>query len=290
MFLAVILVAGLAYNWKSRDVTPATHVNAASAGDSRTDKSKAESNDVKRGDSAVRSQATHAEPPADEDASQPGVPGAPKRQGDYALRVTGRESRIDIPDAMIATRNPWTLEGWVTPRQPLPTLGGSALVFAVNPLWLAVRDSGRGQHKWLVGGPVFKAPTTLFAESALVAGKRAHVAVTRGPAGVSFFFNGISQGPPLTIAFSSPQSRLQLRPLGTAKGDVPFNGDVDEVRLSSIERYRANFWPQLRLEADKNTLALYHFDEGDGDVLQDSSGHNHHGKITGATWVPAVSE
>ena len=187
---------------------------------------------------------------------------------------------------MIATRDPWTLEGWVTPREPLPTRGGSALVLAVSPVWLAVRESNRGRHNWLIGGPVFKAPTMLFAEGALVAGKRVHLALSRGPAGVSFFFNGISQGPPLTIAFSPPYTaRLQLRPLGTAKGDYPFSGDVDEVRVSSIERYRANFWPQPRLESDKNTLALYHFDEGDGDVIRDSSGNNRHGKITGAQWV-----
>src|SRR5262249_50785740 len=38
---------------------------------------------------------------------------------------------------------------------------------------------------------------------------------------------------------------------------------------------------------DANTMALYHFDEGAGDVLKDSSGNNHHGKIIGATWEKA---
>jgi len=32
-------------------------------------------------------------------------------------------------------------------------------------------------------------------------------------------------------------------------------------------------------------MALYRFDEGKGDMLKDSSGHDHHGKIVGATWV-----
>ena len=32
-------------------------------------------------------------------------------------------------------------------------------------------------------------------------------------------------------------------------------------------------------------MALYHFDEGSGDVLQDSSGNGHDGKIVGAKWV-----
>jgi hypothetical protein len=41
------------------------------------------------------------------------------------------------------------------------------------------------------------------------------------------------------------------------------------------------------LAADERTLALYHFDEGQGDVLVDSSVHEHHGKIIDATWVMA---
>ena len=32
-------------------------------------------------------------------------------------------------------------------------------------------------------------------------------------------------------------------------------------------------------------MALYHFDEGSGDVLKDSSGNGHDGKIVGAKWV-----
>src|SRR5437868_14560991 len=40
-----------------------------------------------------------------------------------------------------------------------------------------------------------------------------------------------------------------------------------------------------RFEPDADTLALYHCDEGEGDVLKDSSGNGHHGKIVGAKWV-----
>ena len=43
--------------------------------------------------------------------------------------------------------------------------------------------------------------------------------------------------------------------------------------------------PAARLEPDADTLALYHFDEGSGDVLKDSSGNNHAGKNVGAKWV-----
>ena len=51
--------------------------------------------------------------------------------------------------------------------------------------------------------------------------------------------------------------------------------------------YTNNFTPQKRFTPDKDTLALYHFDEGSGDKLTDHSGNGHHGKIYGATWVNA---
>jgi hypothetical protein len=43
--------------------------------------------------------------------------------------------------------------------------------------------------------------------------------------------------------------------------------------------------PAAVLEADADTVALYRFDEGQGDKLTDSSGNGHHGKIVGAKWV-----
>ncbi len=64
-----------------------------------------------------------------------------------------------------------------------------------------------------------------------------------------------------------------------------FAGQIDEVRISNIARYTNDFKPAARFEPDEHTLALYHFDEGAGDVLKDSSGNGHHGKIVGATWV-----
>ena len=65
-------------------------------------------------------------------------------------------------------------------------------------------------------------------------------------------------------------------------------GTLDEVRISSTARYTTDFSPQSRFEPDEFTLGLYHCDEGEGDILKDSSGGNHHGKIVGvARWVKA---
>lgn len=60
---------------------------------------------------------------------------------------------------------------------------------------------------------------------------------------------------------------------------------IDELRLSRTARYDRDFAPDSRFEPDSDTLALYHFDEGEGDALNDSSGNGYHGKIVGAKWV-----
>ena len=56
-----------------------------------------------------------------------------------------------------------------------------------------------------------------------------------------------------------------------------------------MARYSAEFTPPTTFTPDKDTVALYRFDEGQGDVLKDSSGNNHHGKIVGAKWVRVMS-
>ena len=52
-----------------------------------------------------------------------------------------------------------------------------------------------------------------------------------------------------------------------------FGGYVDELRLSSVLRYQADFAvPTNPFTADAETVALYHLDEGDGTTVADQSG------------------
>ena len=53
-----------------------------------------------------------------------------------------------------------------------------------------------------------------------------------------------------------------------------FRGQIDEVRLSAIARYTADFTPATEpFEVDAYTMALWHFDEGTGDVASDATGN-----------------
>jgi len=54
-----------------------------------------------------------------------------------------------------------------------------------------------------------------------------------------------------------------------------FSGYFDELRLSNILRYTDNFSPTRKpFVTDSNTVALYHFNEGTGDTINDVSGAN----------------
>jgi len=72
---------------------------------------------------------------------------------------------------------------------------------------------------------------------------------------------------------------------------IQMQGMIGETRVSSIPRYEKNFVPTVGHKPDEHTLVLYKFDEGEGNVLKDSSGNNHHGKISlEAKWVKIDSQ
>ncbi|MCX6639088.1 MAG: ATP-binding protein [bacterium] len=63
------------------------------------------------------------------------------------------------------------------------------------------------------------------------------------------------------------------------------NGMIDEVRISRCCRYTDNFIPKDFFDNNRQTIALWHFDEGKGDKIYDESAGQHHGTIHKAKWV-----
>jgi hypothetical protein len=118
-----------------------------------------------------------------------------------------------------------------------------------------------------------------------------HVAVTRRVSngllqtfidgqldGVGFGAGGnisYNRGRPTNLPNSDP-----FLVIGAEKHDAgsqfpSFSGWIDEVRLSTIIRYADNFArPSRPFKPDRWTAALYHFDEGAGDHIADSSRAN----------------
>ncbi len=65
-----------------------------------------------------------------------------------------------------------------------------------------------------------------------------------------------------------------------------FKGQLDELRVSKTARFANAFKPVRFYKADSNTIALWHFDEGQGTVAGDSSSSPNMGKVNGNTqWL-----
>jgi formylglycine-generating enzyme required for sulfatase activity len=95
---------------------------------------------------------------------------------------------------------------------------------------------------------------------------------------------------PITIPLGTEPAAMLIGGNAAGSGADPTEATIDELRISKIARYDAPFTPPpAPLASDANTIGLYHFDEGQGDVLTDSSGNNHHGKIMDAKWVPGIA-
>ena len=76
----------------------------------------------------------------------------------------------------------------------------------------------------------------------------------------------------------------------------PFAGYIDEVRISTVARYGVNkegFTPRGKFKKDRQTLALWHFDEPGGRrIFSDASGNSHHlvGEGGARTGIPLAVE
>ncbi|MDW8396855.1 MAG: LamG-like jellyroll fold domain-containing protein, partial [Anaerolineae bacterium] len=132
---------------------------------------------------------------------------------------------------------------------------------------------------------------SICSSAALAANQWHHIAVTRRITGeMRIFVNGT-----LSRSYNGPSGNVSYRVgrgitdnqwfnepylvIGAEKHDYDpnaypsFSGWVDEVRLSNVVRYTSNFTPpSAPFTPDANTVGLYHFDEGSGTLVQDSSG------------------
>ncbi len=131
--------------------------------------------------------------------------------------------------------------------------------------------------------------TTICGATNVANGVWHHVAVTRNSATglLRLFVDGqldaSGTGPTGDVSYrngrssSFPSSDPYLV-IGAEKHDAgsafpSFHGWIDEVRVSNAVRYTAAFTrPSMQFTTDASTVALYHFDEGNGNGVVDESG------------------
>ncbi|GAB4121083.1 MAG: hypothetical protein Fur005_24710 [Roseiflexaceae bacterium] len=115
----------------------------------------------------------------------------------------------------------------------------------------------------------------------LVANQWYHVAATYDGTNARVYVNG-NQGTSANLRTLAPAGVLRVGGLG---GFAFFNGQMDKLRISSVVRYTAAFTAPGRFSSDVSTLALYHFDEGSGQVANDSSANVYHLSLGTSTGV-----
>ncbi len=117
-----------------------------------------------------------------------------------------------------------------------------------------------------------------------------HVAVCMEGSSIRLFVDGDLASSETTngvISWAADPGSHRLA-CGIVSGSPHFwEGCLDEFRVSSIARYAADFLPpRIPFESDSYTEVLYHFDEGDGDILHDASPNGNHGTlISNPQWI-----
>jgi hypothetical protein len=122
--------------------------------------------------------------------------------------------------------------------------------------------------------PIGKIYTAAIAPEAYQPDHLYHVACVRTATEFRLYLDGkcVAHAPSATL----PPGRFQLA--------LKTRGIFDEIHISSVARYTADFTPRTRFTPDEHTLALYHCDEGADTTLVDSSKHARHAKIGNGRW------
>ena len=206
----------------------------------------------------------------------------PEAKSDQVLKAgaSGSHARVAHSDLPLPD-GPLTLECWVRPDRfsnrvgvVTKTEGSEYGIFASN---------GRPEFYVHVGGGYRVAAAA--EQFRLKTRSWSHLAGVFDGKFVRLFINGKEVG-------RSPASGERLTnalPL-VVGGDVaadgsmtsPFEGRLDEIRLSKVARYTENFVPAVHHASDSDTLLLLPCDVAAGSFLPDRSGQKAHAAMTGS--------
>jgi serine/threonine protein kinase/WD40 repeat protein len=203
--------------------------------------------------------------------------------GNHALAFDGTSAHVVTPVKLGG--EPYTIEAYFTVDREIEgmTLMGSihervgmAIEFVAGKWRLTQRFGPKLEHA--------------TADDSIPVGQRTHIAGVWDGKRMRLFVNGVPQTN--IVETEEPAGSRYKMVIGgdfiesQEQAEHFFAGQVGEVRISKVARYTDDFTPAQRFETDADTVALYHFDEGHGDILHDASANGHHAKIIGATWIP----
>ena len=183
---------------------------------------------------------------------------------------------VKVPDLELPTEGPLTLEAYVTPADAVNDNEGHVLGVKYQMRVVLGGDTGRGSD-WGFHANVLEGGGSINAKG--VAARRTHVAAVRTAKEHRLYVDG------RLVARTEVSGPLPVIATPFSIGGDAFRGIIDQVRVSSVARYDAEFTPATTFAVDKDTMLLFVFDEGEGDELEDDTDNEHDGFIDGATWV-----
>jgi cysteine-rich repeat protein len=191
-----------------------------------------------------------------------------------------------------------TAEAWVKMPANLAAIAKDAAFLSQHEgqtsgqgftLYVTPMDGGwkiRGQFKSDMGG-CFGNCADLTATKTVVAGRWYHVAAIRQGNTVALYVDGSLQQSTTVPPGFAPQTTFVRMGQGADDWWKHYPGAIDEVRLSTVARYEGIFVPHRHFSPDAFTLALWHFDEGQGPTAGDSSMNGYDlTLLQGASWQP----
>lgn len=216
----------------------------------------------------------------------------------WALEFNGHSQYVTIPQLFPQQTADFTVEAWAVPRRVDPDgpMQGIVELSGKSSIHVSITSDGDlastyVKDIWSNG----KSPAAgVIGKSQLAESELCHVATVWDGDHLILFIDGHPVGAMETHLVPRMNDLPPFSLIGAMLGFDGrsltvinhFNGIIDEVRISNVARYSEDFKPEKRFEPDEHTLALYHFDEGSGTVLKDSTDNGHNGAVHGAKWVP----
>ncbi|MBT6157241.1 MAG: SUMF1/EgtB/PvdO family nonheme iron enzyme, partial [Planctomycetaceae bacterium] len=210
-------------------------------------------------------------------------------QGNYALSFDGHlDHHVATPVELDVTK-PFTVEAYITAskvlkRSQMPLCNSEGAGFG-----LGLRENGKWRMD-LSDVRSSKRYAMIEADDDALLNRRTQISCVFDGNEIRLYIDGkaqIERQKVLDPRNSPLKFLIGANPNTDGTNMERFAGTIDEVRISSVARYSDDFTPAVRFAPDEQTVALYHFDEGVGDVVKDASGNGHHGTIVGAKWVNA---
>jgi serine/threonine protein kinase/Leucine-rich repeat (LRR) protein len=208
------------------------------------------------------------------------------KDGSSVLRLESVNDTVRLPGLSFDAAKPGTVEFWAERSSP-----GTIVTLVGKDQALFIQNNSIGAQGKLelvvvpkLFGPGKESLNTVF-PAATPDGICHLAACWDGQGTYRFFVNGRPAVNKTENSFAFPQLKESFLGIGDWQKSLQGTLTLHTMRVSSVVRYKDEFVPSKHFSADKETLALYRCDDGQGDVLKDSSGNNRHGKIVGGKWV-----